>query len=685
MFFLCAVASASAQLKNIDSLKKVLPSLHDSARIDCLNEIVFYYLSLHNVDSINHYLVPAYEESKKINYVHGIALSLSQKAGIVMDYGNNPYTQKTITESLQWYQQTNNKKYIEIPFYQLGREFFGGSKWNEAIINLKQCFYWAKKSNEYHRMLGAISLIGEVYRESSKYDSAFEAFKQELQMAEQYKDTVRIEGALCNIGDLYAAIEDYPTAIMYYTKGFKIIKPQDLTIWDYTIHAELFSLNHQYDSALHYYNFIDSAKINIQFLPVFLVSKGEYFLLRHEYKVALDYFLKGLSYYRQLNSVNQIKRALLDVAKAYAGENKNDSVLKYAQQGLNIALQTNSRQYIRDAYQILYSVYNNLHKTDSTYFYYQKYIEMKDLVLSDQVKGKFAVYSYEQRIALLDKEEQLQQQQLAQSAEQKIFLIIGIIGVILLGIIVLSFTVLKHENERHLREIAENELQLQKLENEKQLTELEMQALRSQMNPHFIFNCLSSINSFILKNKTEDASKYLTKFSRLIRMVLNNSKESLISMEDELETLRLYLDMEKLRFKNSFDYALNLHDTIEVENIFVPPLLLEPFAENAIWHGLMHKKEKGFLSFDFCIEEKYLTCVITDNGIGRAQAELLKSKSSEKQKSMGLKITAERLSLLNNQSGKQTFFYVEDMKDENGHVSGTRVHLKISYKTLSEV
>lgn len=212
-----------------------------------------------------------------------------------------------------------------------------------------------------------------------------------------------------------------------------------------------------------------------------------------------------------------------------------------------------------------------------------------------------------------------------------------------------------------------------------------MQALRAQMNPHFIFNCLSSINRFILKNKTDEASDYLTKFSRLIRMVLNNSKQSFISLEDELETLRLYLEMERLRFKNSFDYNFKYKNSINLNNIFIPPLLLQPFAENAIWHGLMHKQEKGFLNFDFSAEQKFLLCTITDNGVGREQAESLKSKSAEKQKSMGLKITTERLSLLNTNSYEQTFFSIEDLTDENGNATGTKVHLKIFYRNIVEV
>lgn len=169
----------------------------------------------------------------------------------------------------------------------------------------------------------------------------------------------------------------------------------------------------------------------------------------------------------------------------------------------------------------------------------------------------------------------------------KKILIGSLSALFLLGVIIFRNIALKRKNEKHRRELAENELQIQKLESERtnaelqrQSTELEMQALRAQMNPHFIFNCLSSINRFILKNESEPASDYLTKFSRLIRMVLTNSKKAFISLEDELEMLRLYLEMERLRFQDSFDYNITFKNEIDPENIFIPPLLLQPFAEN---------------------------------------------------------------------------------------------------------
>jgi LytS/YehU family sensor histidine kinase len=204
------------------------------------------------------------------------------------------------------------------------------------------------------------------------------------------------------------------------------------------------------------------------------------------------------------------------------------------------------------------------------------------------------------------------------------------------------------------------------------------------MNPHFIFNCLSSINRFILKNEGKTASNYLTRFSRLMRMVLMNSQKPLIALDDELQMLEIYLEMERLRFKNSFDYAITFLNTVDSDNVFIPPLLLQPFCENAIWHGLMHKEGQGRLDIELSMEDKILNCTITDNGVGREKTEEMKSKTAEKEKSMGLKITTERLALLNREKGLHTFYEIEDLKDEEGNASGTKVILKISFKELIE-
>jgi hypothetical protein len=306
-------------------------------------------------------------------------------------------------------------------------------------------------------------------------------------------------------------------------------------------------------------------------------------------------------------------------------------------------------------------------------------------------KEKIQKKQKESEFLVLNQNLKLKQQQLKQKSQLQNFLIIGFILLGLSGFFIVRSLHLKRKNEMMARQIAETKFELGNLEKKRQeagfrqqAIELEMQALRAQMNPHFIFNCLSSINRYIIKNQTEDASDYLTRFSRLIRMVLINSQKSVITLEDELVMLRLYLDMERLRFKNSFDYNITFTNTIEPATIFVPPLLLQPFCENAIWHGLMHKDGPGKLEVTLNFKSEMLTCTISDNGVGRAKAAAYKNQTAEKQKSLGLQITKERLALFNKQKQDEVCFEMKDVINENGFVEGTQVDLHIRHKPLVE-
>ncbi|MBK9254544.1 MAG: histidine kinase [Saprospiraceae bacterium] len=228
--------------------------------------------------------------------------------------------------------------------------------------------------------------------------------------------------------------------------------------------------------------------------------------------------------------------------------------------------------------------------------------------------------------------------------------------------------------ENHLK----SEQQMIKSEMEKEITKLEMIALRSQMNPHFIFNCLNSINRFIIVNDNETASEYLTKFSRLIRQVLDNSRSEKITLARELDTLNLYIEMEKLRFVDKFEYFFTISTSVQSELIFIQPMLIQPYIENAIWHGLMHKKEKGILTVNVFQKENKLCIIIEDNGIGREKAMELKSRHVFQDKSHGMKVTAERLAIQNRKPGDQSEIIVTDLKDEFGNPTGTSVEISLS-------
>ena len=220
-----------------------------------------------------------------------------------------------------------------------------------------------------------------------------------------------------------------------------------------------------------------------------------------------------------------------------------------------------------------------------------------------------------------------------------------------------------------------------KSEYEKKIAEVEMSSLRAQMNPHFMFNSLNSINNFILKNDPENASGYLTKFSRLMRLILDNSRSEWVPLEDEIKALELYIELEALRFENNFSYAVEITKDVDMVTTMIPPMIIQPYVENAIWHGLLHRKEPGArLEIHIWKNAETINIQIEDNGIGRKEAQKRKSKSAIKQKSHGMEITAQRLDIVNQLYNVNAKVTVTDLHGIDGIVSGTNVLLNLNYK-----
>lgn len=210
----------------------------------------------------------------------------------------------------------------------------------------------------------------------------------------------------------------------------------------------------------------------------------------------------------------------------------------------------------------------------------------------------------------------------------------------------------------------------------RKIKEAEMLTLRSQMNPHFLFNTLNSINSFIIQNKTEDASVYLTTFSKLMRSILDNSKHEMISLKNELHTLKLYLELESARLEHSFDYQYEIDPEIDTIYSKVPPLIIQPFAENAIWHGLRNLKDKGLLIISaHPLNEDTLEISIKDNGIGRQASSNLKTEHTQ-HKSYGIEITTERIKMLNAKNSVK----IKDLYHQDGSSAGTEIIITLKQK-----
>jgi ligand-binding sensor domain-containing protein len=221
----------------------------------------------------------------------------------------------------------------------------------------------------------------------------------------------------------------------------------------------------------------------------------------------------------------------------------------------------------------------------------------------------------------------------------------------------------------------------EKIRINKLIAELELKALIAQMNPHFVFNCLTSIQELIAVHKQDDAMHYLYQFSKLLRMVLQTSEKNSIPLDEELTLLELYLELESLRFDKQFHYAIDVDAAIDPEDVIIPSFLLQPFVENALWHGLMHKKGDRNLLIQFSLEDAdRLVCKIHDNGIGRQQAAAIRQKRVKTYQSMGIKIIRDRITLMRKQN--ETFnLRIIDEKDEHGNATGTTVLVQLPVKT----
>ncbi|MEP6677458.1 MAG: histidine kinase [Ferruginibacter sp.] len=717
IFLLLIPVLSQSQSHRIDSLATLLPSLKDSSRVDCLNKLSLeYYVNALSETYINvqtdtaiSFASRAYHESINIHYKNGVAEALQNLGEIARDRGDYITAENYFRKSVPLFEEINATEKFSWANVTLGWSYFNQGRFLDAKLAYERARpYYIKVDNKEKQSI-IFRLISSTYSSRGFNEKAFENTLQAIRIT--YKSDARgVISSPENMANLYKNAGEPETALTYFRLAAKNAKATNPVRYN-RLMGDISMLLNQLDSAIYYYkeshNYVNLMTSDTIMRKRDLCYKslyfGEIYLRQHKYDLAIEQLKDPLQFFEKGNERNGVMRALRLLARCYQTEQNFTTSFLYAKRLFEMAQETGARPFLRDAYELFWQMYDRRGKSDSAYKYNLKYIAIKDSILSDEYRRNIALSEMraqdeqqKTKISLLQKDQQLSQEKLSLQQQKiksesliKYILIAATIAFAFIGVFIFRNINLKRKNEKqHL----EHALELQQLESKKstiefqqQATELEMQALRAQMNPHFIFNCLSSINRYILINKTEEASDYLTKFSRLIRMALHNSEKTFITLENELEALRLYLDLERLRFKNAFSYSITFINTIDVNAVYIPPMLIQPFAENAIWHGLMHKKGAGSLEIQLCAEDKTLTCVIMDNGIGRNMANSLNSRSAEKNKSMGVDITAGRLALLNKSKKEAAVFNIEDLTDDDGNGCGTKVILTMQYSELTEV
>lgn len=392
---------------------------------------------------------------------------------------------------------------------------------------------------------------------------------------------------------------------------------------------------------------------------------------------AMQYYKKAKDVYDQLEDKVSIAKVLQGMARVALERKQYTEAESYLLEALQRVRANRAMVAVKDIYQNLTNVYKEAGSYDKAMDSYQKYHTIQDSIFTRdknraiaEIQSRYRMQELQRKnkeliekndLILQLQEETIRNQELKD--RQNSYIIVALISGFVL-IIIISFLVFRQDKlNTRLRE-----------------TELEQRALRSQMNPHFMFNSLNSIQSLIATDNNAEASIYLAKFSRLMRRILQNSRQSYLPLHQEMEFLDNYIELEQRRFKEAFDYELKEEGIEDAHFVMIPPLVIQPFIENAIIHGLLRQAKKGKLLVQF---EEYnnrlLKCTVEDNGIGRQAAAAF--KTDDKQESLGIKITEQRLKYLTiKEKITEPFVHVIDLKDKEGKAAGTRVELLLPIK-----
>jgi len=636
-FFLCVSTLASSQNAVIDSLKRVIAvSKTDTARINNYNAIANIFRES-SPDSVIFYANKAAVLSKKATYDFGAATAQINLGNAQIILSNYPGALQYF-EKAQQQLETLLKVSSEIPNRQLknslarayasaGVVYSEENNYPKALANYFKALKIYQETGQKQNISKAYNNIGIVYKSQKKLPKALEYFQKAL-VIQQQNGEQSVAVTLTNIGAVYFEQGNDGKAMAYYTKAKK--------------HFKTIDNNRGFALLLNYF--------------------GDYYKKQKNYPEAISYYNNSRLLYDELGNKFGAALVLYNMGELYIAQKKYNEAEQSVLQSLALAREIGTLDQIKESEKMLSDIYGYLDNESKAFAHYKKYIAIKDSLENDENTQKFVRaemdFEYDKKEALLHEKNKRQQQ-------FSLFLIFG--GLLLLLLIFVSY----------------NRLQIKRrLTLQKEVAEYEQKALHLQMNPHFVFNCLGSISSFIVQNGTDSAIKYLSKFSKLMRLTLEYSKGSLIPIDKEIEGLQNYLELEQLRFNKKFNFSITSSPDIE-DDMALPPLLIQPFVENAILHGMVPKDGDGNISVHFDLKHDKLICTITDDGIGFNQSKILKENSVKAHQSMALEITKKRLEMMQAETAQSAKVSIEEIT-KSGKSTGTKVVLSLPIQYTSD-
>ncbi|WP_430409872.1 tetratricopeptide repeat-containing sensor histidine kinase [Kordia sp.] len=644
---LCFIQFGFSQEKKVDSIKNVLSKIKiDSVRIVRHNELLSYY---RNRDAKLHY------------YLINKGLAESEKE-------NDIRRSAKITRELGVYYRKRGQL-------------------DSAIIHYDNSIKMYRKLQDSSGVLVAKMSKANVLKAKGDFSQAITIFNDAIIFFEKKGDKSKKELLMVknNLAGVYIAMKDWKNSDKYleevyndsFTKKNKIILS--------SICINLIGVKTKQnllDEALKY------AKEALEFvkkprsLANLYTNIGAIYEKKKNHELADVYFKKALEKYTTLKSAHGIQKSYNNIGNNLTKLKKYKEAESFLLKSNELLEKGNNINSLWHNYEMLSALYEDTGDYKKSLNFAKKEAIIKDSLLNIEKQKEIANYEALYKTEKIEREKDLAEQTALIATLENQKNRNRFIGALLLMIFIVTSSLLYFSRLRVKKkaELALLELQETKkrLVIEKQYRDSELKALKAQMNPHFIFNALNSIQEYIILNKKNLASDYLGKFADLIRTYLNHSNKGLIPLEEELKCLEMYLELEELRFEEKLTYVIDVAEDVNICTTFIPTMLIQPYIENALKHGLLHKKNDRKLKVSLfnALDENNIICVIEDNGIGRKKASEIKAMKSKMHESFGTKVTKERLDLLNYGKTNQIGVQIEDLYDAE-ESKGTKVTISM--------
>ena len=530
-------------------------------------------------------------------------------------------------ESLLWYSQalelwklSRNKLGTAKTINNMGLAYYDTSRFKEAITFLLQAADLKLELKEYQSLTGTYINLGNAYEKLSEHKKAIEVYYKSLKISEGLGDNLRTAVGYQNMGIIYHVRGDDRRALELYQKARQLVTGTEHKVMQLDLDNNIGgALQHlkQYREALQYFEQSLQMAKAIKHVPVIIAATnniGVNLKLLGRLNEALVASKKGLELAIEENDFLNQCNALINIGEVYLKSKSYDAARSYLNQALSLAQKAGFKHNEVEIYLQLSKLFEAMKKPTVALQYYKQHDKVKSAVNKAEIANRI---------------NQLQTQ----------------------------YEVAKKEEEL---------LKARSLQ-----TESELKALRAQMDPHFIFNSLSSMRKELLEGNIDKADQYIVRFSRLLRLILDTTRTPQVKLSDNIELLHLYIQIEQSRQANSFTYHINVAKVIKPENIYVPGMVLQPLIENAIVHGLFHKqKGEGKLSVNISKLGNALKIKVSDNGVGRNNSAVTRSS---KHRSHATSIIRETLELAWKNKMKDRFFVIKDKIDAQGEPAGTEV------------